>query len=69
MNYFPKVINIFADMLNSAAKVNARIGRDSTGWGIKAKVIRPAALAKKTVARASVSRFFMVYKINWLKQI
>mgnify|MGYP003333958166 CR=1 FL=1 len=54
-------------MLNSAAKVNARIGSDSTGCGVKAKLISPAALAKNTIDRASVSRFFMAYKINWLQ--
>ena len=56
-------------MLNSAARVNASNGRDSNGCGVKAKPISPAALAKNTIDRASVSRFFMVFKINWLKLI
>jgi hypothetical protein len=63
VNYFPKVINIFADMLKSAAKVNARIGKVSRGWGVTTRAIRPAALAKNTVARARISSFFMVYKL------
>ena len=54
-------------MLNSAARVNASNGRESNGCGVKAKPISPAALAKNTIDRASVSRFFMVFKINWLR--
>ena len=69
MTYFREVINNLADMLNSAARVNASNGRDSNGCGDKAKLISPAALAKNTIDRASVSRFFMVFKINWLKLI
>ena len=56
MTYFREVINNLADMLNSAARVNARIGSDSTGCGDKAKLISPAALAKNMIDRAKIGR-------------